>query len=101
MARPGRRTHLHLALVDDVEVVALVTLLYDGLAGQEVDREHGVEDVRALVLVQVGEEDVLGDGLAQGGHCLVVLRHHLQDRERRLLSTCRRTNVIRFHTRLC
>ena len=61
----SRMTHLYFARVDDVEVVSLVSLLDDDLPGDGVDREHGVEDVGALVLVQVGEEHVLGDGLGQ------------------------------------
>ena len=69
---------LDLTLVDDVEVVALVALLDDDLAGHRVGGEHGVEDVAALVLVEVAEQDVLGDCLGQGGHRLVVLWHNLE-----------------------
>ena len=54
---------LDLPLVDDVEVVPLVPLLDDDLAGHGVGGEHGVEDVAPLVLVQVAEEDVLGNCL--------------------------------------
>ena len=54
---------LHLPLVDDVEVIALVPLLDDDLAGHGVRGEHGVENVTPLVLVKVAEEDVLGDCL--------------------------------------
>ena len=72
-------TDLNFSGVDDVEVVALVPLLNDDLAGDGVHGEHGVEDVRALVLVQVGEQHVLRDGLGQGGHRLVVFRHDLGD----------------------
>ena len=50
-----------------------------GLHLDGVDGEHGVEDVRALVLVQMIEEDVSRDGLRQRGHRLVVLWHHFLD----------------------
>ena len=66
-----------LARVDDVEVVALVALLDDRLAGAVNDRKHGVEYVAALVVVQVHEEHVLRNGLGQRRHCLVVFGHNL------------------------
>lgn len=47
----SHRTHLNLAQINYVKVVALIALLNDGLAGQKIHRKHGVKDVRALVLV--------------------------------------------------
>ena len=43
------------ALVDDVEVVSLVSLLDHGLPANVDDREHGVKNVTALILVQMRE----------------------------------------------
>ena len=54
--------YLDFSLVEDVEVVALVALLDDDLARVSVDGEHGVEDVRTFVLVQMREQHILGDG---------------------------------------
>ena len=71
-------THRDLAGVDDVEVVSLVALVNDDLAGEGVDGEHGVEDVHPLVLVQVREEHVLPRRLGQRVHRAGVLGHHLQ-----------------------
>ena len=85
---------LDLALVDDVEVVALVALLDDDLAGHRVGGEHGVEDVAALVLVEVAEQDVLGDCLGQGGHRLVVLWHNL---DKVMFKTQTQTVRTQFH----
>ena len=71
--------YLDIAGVDDIEVVSLVALLDDDLSGHGVDGEHCVEDVRPLVLVQVAEQNVLCDRLAQGCHRLVVLGNHLKN----------------------
>lgn len=70
--------YLDFSAIDDVEVVSFVTLLDDGFSWKAVDRKHGVEDVRTFVFVQMREQDILGDRFRQGGHRLVVLRHHLR-----------------------
>ena len=70
-------TYLNLALINDVEVVPFVALLNDRLAGKKVDREHGVEDIAALVLIQMSEQDVFTDRFGQGGHRFVIFGHHL------------------------
>lgn len=54
-------THLNFSLINHIKVVALVALLDDGFPGQTVHGEHRVEDVGALVLVQVREQNVLAD----------------------------------------
>ena len=51
------------SLVDDVEVVSLVSLLDHRLPANVDDRKHGVENVASLVLVQVREQNVFGDRL--------------------------------------
>ena len=76
---------LDFSLIDNVEVVSLIALLDDDVGRVDIDGEHGVEDVGALVLVQVGEEDVLGNGLGQRLHRLVVLGNHFLDVVGRLL----------------
>ena len=65
-----------LALVDDVEVVAVrVALLDDRGAGAERDLEHDVEDVLALALLEVREEHVGAQGALEALLGLVALGH--------------------------
>ena len=70
--------HLDFAGVDDIEVVPLVALVNDDLAGDGVDGEHGVEDVHPLILVEMREKHVLPGRLGQRVHCARVFRHDLK-----------------------
>ena len=58
------KCHLDFALIDDIKVVSFVALLDDDFSRVGADREHGVKDIGALVLIQMWKEHVLGDGFS-------------------------------------
>lgn len=55
-------SYLNFAMVDDIEVVALIALLNDRFALQTVDGEHRIENVGSFVFIQMGEEHIFCDG---------------------------------------
>ena len=71
-------TNINFSLVNDVEIVPIVSLIYDVLPCQAVHGEHGVEYVASLVLVQMREENVLLNGFRESSHRFVVLGDHLR-----------------------
>ena len=58
---------VHGALINDVEIVSFVALFDHRLPANVDDRKHGVEDVTALVLIQVREEHVFRNRLKAKG----------------------------------
>ena len=80
---PGTATTTHVALSHSKALVYLIleskrTLFDDDIPCLMIDGEHGVEDVRLLSLVQMREEDILGDGFGQRSHRRSVLRNNLR-----------------------
>lgn len=51
----GDVTHIHLSLIDNVEIVSLVALLNDHVAGVAMDRKHGIEYVTGKTNKKTGE----------------------------------------------
>ena len=76
---PTKLVYLHFSLIDDVKIIALIALLDDYLSAMAAGREHGIENVRPLILVQMRKEHVLGNGFSKGFHSLVVFGHHFLD----------------------
>lgn len=81
-------THLRVAItrvdedvggtsLNDVKVVALVALFDHFVAGLGSHLEHGVENIRELVLLEVLEQHVANHDRPEVLHRVGVLRHHL------------------------
>ena len=84
---PRRRTHA----LDDVEVVADVTLLDELVARAAIDAHHRADAVRELVRVESGEEDVRDQRLRARGER--VTRSRVRARAARRL-TCLSISVV-------
>lgn len=73
------KTYVNCARVENVEVVSVVTLFDDGLVRLRLDGEHGVEYVLFFSFVQMAEQNVLLDGLRQGGSSFLIFWDILQE----------------------
>lgn len=77
-AKPEVDIYLNIALLNNVKVVSLISLLNDTLSCLVNNREHGIKNVRPLAGVQVRKEDALFNRLGQLSHRLVILRDNLK-----------------------
>lgn len=74
-------TYIDLPFVDNIEVIALVALGDNGLACFVGGREHCVEDLGFLALIQMLKQHVGFDCLRDRLGCFGILRYDLQTKK--------------------
>ena len=75
-------------LINYVEIISLISLLDDNFPRNSRVREHGIEYVTSLVLIQMAEQNILGNGFRERSHSLVILGDDLKIRSQKTNREC-------------